>query len=111
MTDTFQKQILFSLSSLQEDLKGFKEDTKQNFNTLKEDFKDFKEDTKQSFNVLKDDIRDLKTDLRLNVNRLDEVYHSRNRVTVIFGWRWAIASIFIAITAGIVGSYITTGIN
>ncbi len=107
MTDTFQKQILSSLSSFQEDLKGFKEDmrgfkedTKQNFNAAKEDFKD-----------LKEDMRDLKTDLRLNINRLDEVYHSRNRVVMIFGWRWTMASIFIAITGGLIGSFITTSIN
>ena len=58
-----------------------------------------KTDMQRQFTEVKDEIRDVKHDVRRERDKLQEVYESRDIVTVKFTRAWASASFFMALTA------------
>ena len=59
--------------------------------------------TNQRIDDLKEELRDVKHDLRLDSRKLEQVYESRDKVKISFGWQWGMVSVFIAVmAAGIV---------
>jgi predicted nucleic acid-binding Zn-ribbon protein len=60
---------------------------------------DVKETMQRQFAEVKEEIRDVKHDVRRERDKLQEVYESRDCVTVKFTRAWASASFFMALTA------------
>lgn len=60
---------------------------------------EIKIDMQRQFTEVKEEIRDVKHDVRRERDKLQEVYESRDCVTVKFTRAWASASFFMALTA------------
>ena len=81
----------------------------QQFQTLLTLIQDFKADVNRRFEQvdeqmkeLKFEIREMKHDVQSDRDKLQEVYESRNRVTVNFTKSWAMASFFISMLSATV---------
>lgn len=59
----------------------------------------FQEENRRGFDSLQRELDDIKYEFRSERQKLQEVYESRDRVTVSFTRAWASASFFIALTA------------
>ena len=48
---------------------------------------------------IREEVREVKREVRADRQKLDQVYESRNRVKIDFGWQWGMVSLFIATIA------------
>ena len=102
MTD----QQFQTLLALNQDIKT---DMNRRFEQVDEQIKEMKNDINRRFEQvdeqmkeLKFEIREMKHDVQSDRDKLQEVYESRNRVTVNFTKSWAMASFFISMLSATV---------
>ena len=91
---------------LSHEMKKNKEDVNQRFTDIANYMKDFKYDVNRRFEQVdrrfdetSENFKELKKDIREDKDKLQQVYESRDRVTVHFTRIWAMASLFIAFLA------------
>jgi len=58
------------------------------------------ENVREEIKDVKIEMKEIKHDVRSDRDKLQEVYESRDKVKITFGWQWGMVSLFIAITAG-----------
>jgi hypothetical protein len=69
--------------------------------------KDFKSDVNRRFDEINSEIQELKIDVKQDKNKLQEVYNSRDKVTVSFTRSWAMFSFFMAFSASTMATIIS----
>ena len=84
---------------MKEEFANVRQETKEEFANARQEAKEFRQE-------MKEELKEVKYDLRLDKEKLQQVYESRDKVTVSFTRSWATASVFMAVLA----SMFTVGI-
>ena len=79
------EQIDKRFEQIEKNLEEFK-------NEIRSEIQEFKTETRENF-------RDIKYDLRSDKEKLEQVYQTRDKVKITFGWQWGMASLMIAVVA------------
>ena len=98
MTDQQFQTLLTLIQDFKADMNQFKADVNRRFEQVERNFGQVDEQIKE----LKFEIREMKHDVQSDRDKLQEVYESRNRVTVNFTKSWAMASFFISMLSATV---------
>ena len=84
--------ILQALEELREGQKSFRSEVNKRFEQVNKRFDRFQKENRE-------DHKELMQKIERERDRLDEIYHSRDKVKITFGWQWAMVSCFIAMIA------------
>ncbi len=110
----FQSLILSLIQEMKKDLQSTRQEFKEEFQSTRQEFKEelqkmrqemkgeiqsTRQELKEEIRDVKLEVRDLRTEIRGDREKLDEVYLSRDKVKITFGWQWGLASFVIAIIA------------
>jgi len=90
------KGLKDGLLEVKNDIKDLKTDMNRRFEQVDKRFEQIDkrfEQVDKRFDRLEDDVR-------ADKDKLQDVYESREKVKITFGWQWGMVSLFIAITAG-----------
>ena len=80
--------ILEALRDLKEDIRNLRSEMLDRFEQVEKRFEQMERRMDRIEDALRDDRK-----------KLEEVYASRDRVKITFGWQWGLVSLFIAIVA------------
>jgi nitrogen fixation/metabolism regulation signal transduction histidine kinase len=95
----YLKQLRDEMRQFKDDFIEFKKETRDRFEQADRNLNEFKRDTQRRFEQVDKRFDEVKEEIRADKNKLQEVYESRDRVTVKFTRSWMTASFFIALIA------------
>ncbi len=90
------------IQSMKGDIQGLKtemQNVKTDIQGIKTDLHQLRTEMNAGFERLDKRMDRLEDDMRSDRKKLDEIYQERKAVKITFGWSWAVASFFIAVSA------------